>query len=484
MFNKILLIFILSTSLSLACDPDILEKRTPKSTQFRSAPWRTLSPILSKRIKKAINNNTIEEQSFCFSVHRDDFESFSQWSESFRRSLSYPKGMSRSNEGVDGERVNGVYEHYHIKLTLFNYSMREKSARTVNEYNFFGDPLNKSLLNEKTFYNLMARVGFKQSDFEEGATGLQGRILVKPVTLLSTTLPECSKELKDTVLSTLMKSHEKYITFVFNLPSKAGFTVNDISFYGKSPLGTLPRDIIILSTIYETDENRLYLCVYNDKRKTLNLHGFTKGEKSNGIWKRHALNIVRDFIKEKYDQFQSDCMVITGRGNHINSDGTRGVLLSAFLKWMQDPEIKPLVEKSVSINGGGGFRVFLKKPTVCDITKLDPKENPLQVIAEQFQRMIHEGKDRLLIKTNDTELNNKLIMHLLVNHTYEIPPFSLTQVPGELRFTFLTPDGDEQSSITLKIEVSAKSDTKQPATSRKRAGQKSAKRQRKTLEKR
>lgn len=424
--------------------PTIKHKDESNSvTRISQAPWRHLQPYLTALIEQTITNPTIEERNFCFQVKRDDWRSFCEWYDSFSAPLRYPIGMGSANVGAEGDRVNGVYELYHKKLTIHNYTKREESARAVNEYRFFGGKLDESLLNKRTFYNLMARVGFTEADFANGSTGLQGRILVKPIQLQSLTLVECGKELEGILLPTLQKSPEQYITFVFNLSPQAEFTLNDIFSDEGRLIGAHIREFNNLATIYEYDEKRIYLTFVNDRRKILDLHGFEKDGEFFGITAKGALKLVRDYITEQYDDFQSECTICTGIGNHQNANGSKGVLLSAFPQWMQHEDIKALVIKTKPIGGGGGFKVFLKQPIVCDLTRPNLKADQLQMVAETLQRVISTGGDRLKIMTTDPRLDHKVISFIaLQGESLEctIPTLSFSYAPGELRLTLCNSD--------------------------------------------
>lgn len=443
-------VFFLVTSISFASDSKIVDLDPERIKairiigashsiiQMNEAPWVDLQPYLTKLIHNTFKTKVIEEHNFCFQVTRDDCAGFYEWYNSLRKTLRYPLGIRMSNVRVEGEKVDGVYDIYHRKLTLLNYSRREESARQVNEYKFFGGKLNKSLLNEETFYNLMARVGYKTSDFKKGCTGLQGRILLKPFQLVNLTHVAAFKELEGILSLTSIRAFEKHITFVINLPPEAQYTVSDILSDRNSPLFVLNRNFKSLAIIREDSENRIYLSILNDRRKILDLHGFDKAGEFNGIGVEGARKLVINYITEQYNNFQSGCIILTGKGNHTNPNGSNGVLRSAFPIWMQGSEIKPLVQKTFPVMGGGAFKILLKKPRVCDITKSQLKADPLEVVFETLKIVIDSADDRLLIKTTDLKLDQKLIIYLF-SHRKDlkngIPELSFHRVPGELRLT-------------------------------------------------
>jgi hypothetical protein len=377
--------------------------------QAKPVAWSLLKPVLDQAMRKTIANPAYVARSFSVDVHRDDFEDFHNWLEAFEDQYLYPIGIGLSGLGAEGEKVNGKYEIYHENININNYTKKEESARNVNEYRFFGGNLDKKLVNEITFYNLMARVGFTEEAFKNGATGLQGRIAVKPIQLKGITLDDCKNELADIILPTLEKSAEAYITFIFNLPIGAKFKLNDI---------------------FQFEENV----------------GFEKDGRFHGITKENAFELVRDYIYEQYDDFKEECKVLTGKGNHQNANGSKGVLCSAFPKWMKDESIAPFIRKFIPIMGGGGFRVLLNKPRICDLTAPHLPEDPLYLIAKKLKQVIDAGEDRLLIKTNDEGLDHKLSHYLCLNGQGligDIPPMSYGREDGQLRLMIFGDDSDE-----------------------------------------
>jgi hypothetical protein len=64
-----------------------------------------------------------------------------------------------------------------------------------------------------------------------------------------------------------------------------------------------------------------------------------------------AKRIVIETIKDCHSRQISCVKFITGRGNHINSTGGRGVLYETFPSWMIDTKIKHLIEHSQRFDG-------------------------------------------------------------------------------------------------------------------------------------
>lgn len=54
---------------------------------------------------------------------------------------------------------------------------------------------------------------------------------------------------------------------------------------------------------------------------------------------RNAYTQVVQYITGEYYQSKVKCHVMTGRGNHISSNGQRGVLRAKFPEWVQTPDL-------------------------------------------------------------------------------------------------------------------------------------------------
>lgn len=72
--------------------------------------------------------------------------------------------------------------------------------------------------------------------------------------------------------------------------------------------------------------------------------------KNNGVLDLHHLSQldaykeVVHFITQGYYQSKKMCYVMTGRGNHTNSNGTKGVLRAKFPEWTQTSDLIHLIK--------------------------------------------------------------------------------------------------------------------------------------------
>lgn len=405
--------------------------------RFSCTPWMNLQPILSRMIEDTARDPKFEERQFCFQVDREAWTTYYEWSSALFQKYRYPIGISTRNARCEGDRVNGIYQIYYIEVTVHNHTKKEEFVREGGKYKFFGGELDATLVDERTFYNLMVRAGFSEDDFKDGQTGLQGRVSVKPVKLKCVSLEECYEEVREMLLPALQKAVEQYITFVFNLSTEAKFTITDLITYNKGAIGNLFHELNNLGTIYEPTEKRMYLIFANDRRQKLDLHGFEEDGKLNGITQAGALKLVRDYIEEQYNNFGDECIILTGKGKHENSSGVRGVLHAAFKTWMKDEKIKPLI-RNYHPYGEGGFRVILRKPIVCDLAMIIPPSDPGAVVIKQLKQAFATGEDRILVKSADSSFEQQLMRSIVVDRSFFMqgsPTISFYSSPGEFRIT-------------------------------------------------
>ncbi|CAB4386924.1 uncharacterized protein OCT59_010296 [Rhizophagus irregularis] len=101
------------------------------------------------------------------------------------------------------------------------------------------------------------------------------------------------------------------------------------------------------------------------------LHGYTKKE---------AYIEVKEVILECFKLKINSINFVTGRGNHPNVNGERGVLFKKFKEWLEDDEIINLVKNYVV--GDGSYKVYLykkkKKINNKETIKIDIKNGSIK----------------------------------------------------------------------------------------------------------
>ena len=82
---------------------------------------------------------------------------------------------------------------------------------------------------------------------------------------------------------------------------------------------------------------------------SFDLHGYRRQE---------ALEAVKGFFAKAKEEQYTSMTIITGRGNHANSNGTRGVLYNSMPRWLERPEIKAAI-KEIRMDMGA-YEIILK----------------------------------------------------------------------------------------------------------------------------
>ncbi len=102
----------------------------------------------------------------------------------------------------------------------------------------------------------------------------------------------------------------------------------------------------------------------------IDLHGYSV---------QKSKEYVIDMVKKTHSNDNYALIhVITGRGNHINSSGARGVLFESLQKWIKDPQISDLV-KEVKKEQGAYLLILNKEPKIST-------EKPLYQLKESILR--------------------------------------------------------------------------------------------------
>ncbi len=148
--------------------------------------------------------------------------------------------------------------------------------------------------------------------------------------------------------------------------------------------------------VIDHTNGRVFYCIRNKCRAILDLHG--------GRSKEDAENESKEFLKQAYLEFREENTVITGQGNHKNSNGTNAVIKKNFPNWLKDEEISNLVvEAKLKEKNPGAYIVCCEKMEQLDLSSL-VKEVSVDLIIKTIRNMIQQGNRRLLIKNITSEI--------------------------------------------------------------------------------
>jgi hypothetical protein len=150
------------------------------------------------------------------------------------------------------------------------------------------------------------------------------------------------------------------------------------------------------------------------------LHGYTTKE---------AYIKVKEVILECFKLKINSINFVTGRGNHPNVNGERGVLFKKFKEWLGDDEIINLVKNYII--GDGSYKVYLykKKRKINKKMKTIKKDIKNESIKRNNDLLLkqdpifnkNETNKQLIIKEEiDKLLNRKESNHSLINRKEEL----------------------------------------------------------------
>jgi hypothetical protein len=180
-----------------------------------------------------------------------------------------------------------------------------------------------------------------------------------------------------------------------------------------------------------------------------------------------AKNHVIETIKEFYFTEISRIRFITGRGNHVNSNGERATLFKNFPTWMTDVAISHLIESYEQ--GNGNYLVILKSGH-NDVPTVDLQLRKLPVAKMTTIKTIQEfhSNEIFVIKfiTGKTSIYKNFvrwISHVTINHLikfyvqyegyYYVSLKSSDQIERERVDTFLDIDFIKQLALNDDVEA-------------------------------
>lgn len=137
------------------------------------------------------------------------------------------------------------------------------------------------------------------------------------------------------------------------------------------------------------------------KKISLDLHGRSL---------REGQLLVHITIEKAQKNGIVEINIITGRGNHPNQDGRRGLILRAFPKWLENSKVKPLIQ--FVTKKLGSFVVRLKNDRSLSQTLFSSEESKKNQTLKRQKKLLAQQraikKEPILILTLlDPELKNK-----------------------------------------------------------------------------
>ena len=292
--------------------------------------WSEVKPLLEYYIQSTISDSSCEKLKVHFKRFIKDSDSFFEWKDTLQTRFTYPISFGFCSGDAENWEISVDEKIMFPHMIISNLTKKLEEAHDF-PCKFFGGNNNASHLKTKVFYDALATSGISKDDFARKRENDLDHIYVKEVLIQNSLLNEECSNVKLEIESVLVKkSNRRHVVVILSLTS-VSFTLNELH-------STLDRKFIreisvLQRTIISHEENRIYFVFSNDKRLILDLHLLRC---------KNAKEEVTNFIRVKHDNFDPYCQIITGIGNHLNDNGSFGVLKQNLPVWL-DTELKDCV---------------------------------------------------------------------------------------------------------------------------------------------
>lgn len=253
-------------------------------------------------------------------------------------------------------------------------------------------PQEKEMVDWELIYRLVMKSHFSVEDFK-----YNNALRIRVLNLLANTEEECTQEISNFINFKLSKDINPFHILAIKPNIGSALKASQIYDIYSTHISPYRKSSSDRGMIYG-QEDCLYLCLNNEKRKTLDLHGKKKeGKLIEGRQKKQGSEETIEHIKGAYIDFQNDAVVITGRGNHINSNKKIGVLKTAFKEeWVSHKELLPLIKNYRILEGDGAYHVYFKKFKELSLTVSHFPES-IELITQTIKSMVQNKNKRLWI---------------------------------------------------------------------------------------
>jgi len=141
-------------------------------------------------------------------------------------------------------------------------------------------------------------------------------------------------------------------------------------------------------------------------KKKLDLHGMSTEEASEKF---------RSFITEKFYNFEDECLIITGRGNHVNANGNYAIIYNELKKWTKEPGLQPFIKRYIPKQGSYKILLYSSKKKVLNGEISD------SIVGDVIKDILEEykiGNNRIIITHQQYQTQdyyNKLSVLVIMN---------------------------------------------------------------------
>ncbi len=355
----------------------------------------------------------------------------------------FPFSWCKINKGPDNQINNPAWI---IELQL---SSRARARELVEkEFAYHYSDADTKKINWPIIYDLAMSSGFSVEDFK-----FNNSLKIRFLELQGEDEEKDLKEVQVFLEETIAKNTNPFHIVSIKINNTLG--LEPIQFFDACSQKTAHLDI--RGRIHDPENGYLYLCLNNTQRNTLDLHGKLTPKGFEGRNVQQARKDILAFIIQAYETFQDKVTVLTGRGNHINPNGTSGVLYKGFKEWIEDESVSHIVKSHFPVGGDGGYTVILRKLQKLRLNHQQIKETAAPII-KIIPQMLQRKQSRLLLQTKPILHNQEyeLIMNLVESLALQnsalfasISPFSFEAKPGVIRLILNHPHPRYPSTMCL-----------------------------------
>jgi len=379
-----------------------------------------------------------------------DKESIGEFHQSFSKLVEkypFPFNWSSMNKGPIDQNSNS--SDWIIELHLS--SQAKFREQVEKEFTYQVAQQEEQKVDWPLIYDLVMRAGFSLEDFN-----FNNSLKIRLLELQGENEEENMAEIRQFLETKLPKDSNPFHIVGIKVSKASGLQPGQLlhSFLLKES-HIYNEALFNRGMIHDHKSDYFYLCLDNKKRKILDLHG--KRIQNNGNYDGRTAKQARaetlDFILQAYETFQDEVTVLTGRGNHIGSNGQKGVLYAAFEKeWINDESIVSIIKKYHPLSGNGGYKIIFVKSKKLGLSTAR-NEEALPHVKKAISQMIQKRQSRLFLQMDpkadpkarlfpgnqEYKLMTCLAQDLSLKEPAffkSISPISFYSKPGELRFIF------------------------------------------------
>ncbi len=397
-------------------------------------------PILEKLILQVIEEKREDPLMVNIPMDKVDTGTFHTLFRDLTKKYPFPFTWSSRNVGPQNPKEES--SPYIIQVSL--YSLAKERERIEKDFVYQVSQQEEKEVNWPLVFDAAMRSKFTLEDFK-----FNNSIKVRLIDLQGDSEEKSLEEFSQFLETKLPKDRNPFHILGIKVNKKIVGSQGRILEGLLKKVSELNTGFHTRGVVSDSRSGSIYICLDNIHRKTLDLHG--KKLPSSGEYEgrsvKEAGDETRDFIIQAYETFQDDVTVLTGRGNHVNTNGRRGALKEAFRKeWMKDNLLGSIIKNYFPLEGEGGYKIIFIKPEILDLNNKGYEES-LPLIRQTIGEMIEKEKTRLRILLNfkDSSPSQNLGFNLIMRISQNLS----SHEPG-LRKAFF-PISFESSSEELKM---------------------------------